>query len=189
MTDRLSMIRFYLGPDDRYPRWLYWSTALWLIADMALSGFSLAFLAHGGTHDVLVSRQAMGTFFRLLMTAIIFGLMVCGELRPVLFWSLMQIYAIVGTVGRAIGRSAIGEPVHEGWVAMLIAWQVASLALSIAYVWWRDKEDAHQAAERGSGISLAAGRRRAWCFPSPGTPVACTGRPVQIAASILRAYN
>ena len=83
----------------------------------------------------------MGAFFRLLMTAIIFGFMVCGEHRPILFWSLMQIFAIITTVGHAIGRSAMGEPVHGGRVATLIVWQVATLALSIAYFWLREKED------------------------------------------------
>jgi hypothetical protein len=133
----------YLGPDDRYPRWLYWTTLLMLAGNLALEVLFMVRLIHAKPRiePYLYSKAAEAQVCAIICPAIMLPLVLLGMPGWLWLFAVTQVMALITTTGNWMGRSAIGEAPNGHIYGALVGWYLFCLVISLWYWIVRGRED------------------------------------------------
>jgi hypothetical protein len=132
------MRAFFFGPDDRYPRGLYWTTLLVLAFDTALYAFFFVdLLRHprAGGDWYLHTRNVLGHFCAVICPLIMLILVAAGFPEGLIVFSLTKMFLLLAVVGNFLGMGLIGERPDGRVYGALATWNL--LALVTALVYWK----------------------------------------------------
>lgn len=128
---------FTLGPDDRYPRLLYWGLLLYLIADAIIAvPFLLTVLKDKPNADYHGERL-IGWGLAIVVPPGIAAAIVMAMSIASLIYAVYKLLLIGVVLSSALGASMIGESSHGGSTGLQAAWHALGLVLGVWYFFAR----------------------------------------------------
>jgi hypothetical protein len=130
-------VPFTLGPDDRYPRLLYWGLLLYLILDAVFAvPMLLPVLREKPDIDYHGSRLVGWGLAIIIPPAIGVAIFLAFSVSAIIY-SVYKLLLAGVVVTSALGSSMIGESAKSGPVGLQVTWHVLGIVLGVWYFFAR----------------------------------------------------
>jgi hypothetical protein len=126
-------VPFYLGPDDRYPRPLFWALMLMLLIDIAVALPPFLTLLHGDPNQAYYGRQLVGTGIRMVLPALFLIPIVLGYSVVAAGFAGLKLLGVLQVIVGAVGTSLAEQSVNVGQTVLLAVWHASCLVVAAWY--------------------------------------------------------
>jgi hypothetical protein len=128
---------FTLGPDDRYPRLLYWGLLLYLIFDAVFAVPMLLPVLHEKPNTDYHGERLIGWGLAIVIPPAIGVAIVLAFSLSALIYAVYKLLLAGVVLTSALGSSMIGESAKHGSVSLQTAWHVLGIVLGVWYFFAR----------------------------------------------------